>query len=235
MLDPSIAEGVTSLLQGVLKAGGTGAGLDIGRPAAAKTGTDDDFKNAWFSGYTPNLAASVWVGNPDSTIPMRAITVNGKKIPEVFGATLAGPIWQQAMKGALANQPIENFPAAPAAILQGPAITIPSLQGQDPKTAAATLTKLGLYPTVVATPVTSSEPAGKVEATNPAAGSKVYGGAIVTILVSNGIPLVVSPPASEPPSSQPPGSQSQSPITITGATSSPSASVTPSPTGTPSH
>jgi membrane peptidoglycan carboxypeptidase len=236
VLDPAIAEGVTSLLQGVLKTGGTGAGLDIGRPAAAKTGTDDDFKNAWFSGYTPNLAASVWVGNPDSTIPMRAITVNGKKIPEVFGATLAGPIWQQAMKGALANQPIENFPAAPSAILKGPAITIPSLQGQDPKTAAATLTKLGLYPTVVATPVTSSEPAGKVEATNPAAGTTVYGGAIVKILISNGIPLVVSsPPASEPPSSQPPGSQSPSPITITGGTPSPSASVTPSPTGTPSH
>ena len=83
--------------------GGTGFGLALGRPAAGKTGTDDDFKNAWFSGYTPNLASSVWVGNPDSTVPMRAITVNNKKYAEVFGATLSGPIWQLAMKGALAK------------------------------------------------------------------------------------------------------------------------------------
>src|SRR5450432_2940757 len=181
VLEPGIANGVTTLLQGVLKAGGTGAGLDIGRPAAAKTGTDDDFKNAWFSGYTPNLAASVWVGNPDSTVPMRAITVNNKKYPEIFGATLSGPIWQQAMKGALASQPIENFPNAPDLILRGPPLTIPNLQGQDPKAAAAALTKIGLYTTIVATPVTSSQPAGKVESTDPPAGTTVYGGALVKI------------------------------------------------------
>jgi membrane peptidoglycan carboxypeptidase len=231
VLDPAIAEGVTTLLQGVLKPGGTGAGLDIGRPAAAKTGTDDAFKNAWFSGYTPNLAASVWVGNPDSTVPMRAITVNNKKYPEVFGATLSGPIWQQAMKGALASQPIQNFPNAPDLILRGAPIKIPSLQGQDPKAAAAALTKLGLYPTIVATPVTSSEPAGKVEATDPVAGTTVYGGALVKILISNGIPLVVfsSPPASEPPNSQPPGSPGTTIIT----SGKPSPTATPSPSGKP--
>ncbi len=163
----------------------------------------------------------MWVGNPDSTVPMRAITVNNKKYPEIFGATLSGPIWQQAMKGALANQPIENFPNAPDAVLRGPPIKIPNLQGQDPKAAAAALTKLGLYPTLVATPVTSSEPAGKVEATDPVAGTTVYGGALVKILVSNGIPAVVlsSPPASEPPSSQVPGSPGT--INIGGGTPSP--------------
>ena len=61
----------------------------------------------------------MWVGNPDSTVPMRAITVNNKKYAEVFGATLPGPIWQLAMKGALANQPIQSFINPPDAVLHG--------------------------------------------------------------------------------------------------------------------
>ncbi|HEY5202207.1 MAG TPA: penicillin-binding protein [Acidothermaceae bacterium] len=241
VLDPTIAEGVTTLLQGVLAKGGTGYGLALGRPAAGKTGTDDEFKNAWFSGYTPNLASSVWVGNPDSTVPMRAITVNNKKYAEVFGATLPGPIWQLAMKGALANQPIQSFTNPPDVVLRGNAITIPNLQGQDPAAAAATLTKLGLSPAVDPTKVTSSQPLGKVESTVPAAGSTVYAGALVKLELSNGIPPFVSPPpasseppSSEPPSSQPPGSTSPSPITITGPTPTPTPPPgPPSPTSAP--
>jgi membrane peptidoglycan carboxypeptidase len=221
-----------------LAKGGTGYGLALGRPAAGKTGTDDAYKNAWFSGYTPNLASSVWVGNPDSTVPMQAITVNNKKYAFVYGATLPGPIWQLAMKGALLNQPIVSFQNPPDAVLRGPAITIPVLQGQDPAAAAAALTKLGLSPAVDPTKVTSSQPLGKVETTIPAAGTTVYAGALVKIELSDGVPPFVSPPpaSSEPPSSQPPGSQlpgSPSPITITGGTPSPTA--TPSPTSTPTH
>jgi membrane peptidoglycan carboxypeptidase len=238
VLDPTIAEGVTTLLQGVLSKGGTGYGLALGRPAAGKTGTDDEYKNAWFSGYTPNLASSVWVGNPDSTVPMQAITVNNKKYAFVYGATLPGPIWQLAMKGALANQPIVSFQNPPDAVLRGPAITIPNLQGLDPTAAAAALTKLDLSPAVDPTKVTSSQPLGKVETTIPAAGTTVYAGALVKIELSDGIPPFVSPPpaSSEPPSSQPPGSQlpgSPSPITITGGTPTPT--TTPSPTSTPTH
>jgi membrane peptidoglycan carboxypeptidase len=238
VLDPTIAEGVTTLLQGVLAKGGTGYGLALGRPAAGKTGTDDEFKNAWFSGYTPNLASSVWVGNPDSTVPMRAITVNNKKYAEVFGATLPGPIWQLAMKGALANQPQQSFTNPPDVVLRGNAITIPNLQGQDPAAAAATLTKLGLSPAVDPTKVTSSLPLGKVETTVPAPGTTVYAGALVKIELSNGIPPFVSPPASsEPPSSEPPSSQppgSPSTITITGGTPTPTPTPgPPSPTGAP--
>jgi len=239
VLDPTIAEGVTTLLQGVLAKGGTGYGLALGRPAAGKTGTDDAFKNAWFSGYTPNLASSVWVGNPDSTVPMRAITVNNKKYAEVFGATLPGPIWQLAMKGALANQPIQSFINPPDTVLRGNAITIPNLQGQDPTAAAATLTKLGLSPAVDPTKVTSSQPLGKVESTVPAAGTTVYAGALVKLELSNGIPPFVSPPpaSSQPPSSEPPSSPlpgSPSPITITGGTPTPTPTPgPPSPTGTP--
>ena len=228
VLDPGIADGVTTLLQGVLQPGGTGAGLGIGRPAAGKTGTDDDYKNAWFSGYTPNLAASVWVGNPDSTVPMRAITVNGKKYTQVFGATLPGPIWQQAMKNALLNQPIIPFQSAPDAVLRGPPITVPILTGQTAKAAAAALTALGLTAAVIPTTVQSSEPLGTVDSTDPAAGTTVYAGQIVKLTISNGIPIPVSsPPVSIPPGSQPPGSQ------IPGSPA-PGSTPTPTPTTTPS-
>ena len=243
VLDPSIAEGVTTLLQGVLAKGGTGYGLALGRPAAGKTGTDDAFKNAWFSGYTPNLASSVWVGNPDSTVPMQAITVNNKKYADVFGATLPGPIWQLAMKGALANQPIQSFINPPDAVLHGERVTIPNLQGEDPATAAAALTKLGLSPAVDPTKVTSTQPLGKVETTVPGPGASVYPATLVKIELSDGIPPFVSPPpaSSEPPSSEPPSSAvpgsptpgSPSPITITGGTPTPSVTPTPTPTGTP--
>jgi membrane peptidoglycan carboxypeptidase len=235
VLDPGIADGVTSLLEGVLQPGGTGAGLGIGRPAAGKTGTDDDYKNAWFSGYTPNLAASVWVGNPDSTTPMRAITVNGKKYTDVFGATLPGPIWQLAMKGALLNQPIIPIQSAPDIVLRGPPITIPLLAGQTAKAAAAALTKLGLTPALVPTTVQSSEPLGTVDSTDPPAGTTVYAGQIVKLTISSGIPIPVSsPPVSIPPGSQPPGSQLPgSPTPTPTPTPTGTASTTPSPTPKP--
>jgi membrane peptidoglycan carboxypeptidase len=236
VLDPGIADGVTTLLQGVLQPGGTGAGLGIGRPAAGKTGTDDNYKNAWFSGYTPNLAASVWVGNPDSTVPMRAITVNGKKYVDVFGATLPGPIWQQAMKNALLNQPILPFQSAPDAVLRGPPITVPLLAGQTAKAAAAALTALGLTPAVIPTTVQSSEPLGTVDSTDPVAGTTVYAGQIVKLTISNGIPIPVSsPPVSIPPGSQPPGSpppsSTASPTASASGTPTPTSTPTPTPTG----
>jgi len=233
VLDPGIANGVTSLLQHVLLPGGTGAGLDIGRPAAAKTGTDDDYKNAWFSGYTPNLAASVWVGNPDSTTPMRGITVNGKVLPRVFGATLPGPIWQLAMKGALANLPTETFQAAPDLVLRGPPITMPNVVGQDPVDATPTLTALGLVVTPIAgaTQVVSIQPQGKIDSTDPAAGTVVYAGQVVKLLISSGVPPA-PPTPTDIPGSLPPG---VSPSTSPSPSASASTTGTPSPTPTPSH
>ena len=206
VIDKDVANGVTSLLQGVLdQPGATGAGLGIGRPAAGKTGTDDDYKNGWFGGYTPNLAAAVWTGNPDSATPMRNITVNGKRYGEVFGATLAGQIWHQAMSNAVKTLPAETFVQPPDVTLHGETVSIPDVTGQDPTAATATLQKLGLDVSVDANQVSSDQPLGKVASTNPAAGAKVYAGTKVTIFVSNGTPPAPSgsPPASAPASGAP--------------------------------
>ncbi|MAS36931.1 MAG: penicillin-binding protein [Anaerolineaceae bacterium] len=77
---------------------GTNSALDIGRPAAAKTGTTTDFRDNWVMGYTPNLVVGVWVGNADNT-PMTDVT----------GVSGAGPIWNLFMRRVLAGQPEVAF------------------------------------------------------------------------------------------------------------------------------
>ena len=182
VLDPTIAEGVTTLLAGRVAKGGTGCGLALGRPAAGKTGTDDEFKNAWFSGYTPNLASSVWVGNPDSTMPMRAITVNNKNRRglrrDAARADLA------ARDEGCAGQPTDpKLPIRTGRRVARRADHDPRLAGQDPVDAAATLTEAGpVSPHRRATQVTSSQPPGKVDTTVPAAGTSVYAGQSVKML-----------------------------------------------------
>jgi membrane peptidoglycan carboxypeptidase len=70
-----------------------------GRPAAAKTGTTNDFRDAWTVGYTPELVAGVWVGNNDNS-----------EMIQVPGSLGAGPIWNGFMTRALAETPVHGFP-----------------------------------------------------------------------------------------------------------------------------
>jgi len=72
----------------------------LGRPAGGKTGTTNDFTDAWFIGFTPEITAGVWVGFDDKAVSL------GK--PET-GAIAALPIWLQFMQGALDGKPIEAF------------------------------------------------------------------------------------------------------------------------------
>jgi membrane peptidoglycan carboxypeptidase len=80
------------------------------RPAAGKTGTTDNSAAVWFVGYTPDMAASVWVGDPrgGQTHPMKNVRINGQYYGQVFGSTMTGPIWSDALRGAL-----EKVPATP--------------------------------------------------------------------------------------------------------------------------
>ncbi|HEX3705615.1 MAG TPA: transglycosylase domain-containing protein [Mycobacteriales bacterium] len=92
----------------VLQPGGTAYGRGLsGRPSAGKTGTTDNNTNAWFTGFTPQLCTSVWIGNVD-----REKTVSAGGVGEVFGGTLPAEVWQQMMNAALVNDPVVPFPAA---------------------------------------------------------------------------------------------------------------------------
>ncbi|MFD4349083.1 transglycosylase domain-containing protein [Streptomyces coelicoflavus] len=98
------ADTVNTLLQGVVDSGtGKKAGL-TDRESAGKTGTTDERKNAWFVGYTPNLSGAVWVGSASQQVQMKNITIGGVYHPLVFGGAVPGPIWKDAMTGALAGK-----------------------------------------------------------------------------------------------------------------------------------
>ena len=99
-LSPETAYVITNMLRGVVERG-TGQGAKaLGRPVAAKTGTTNDYSNAWFIGFTPRLATGVWVGydRPRSL---------GK---DETGSRVAVPIWTAYMGKILGDSPKEDFP-----------------------------------------------------------------------------------------------------------------------------
>ncbi len=102
------ADLVTSALQGVIEHG-TGVAAAIGRPAAGKTGTAQGFVDAWFCGYTPQLAACVWMGYRKGETPMHNI----EGYADVFGGSLPALIWHDFMASAMAKLPVKDF-AAPS-------------------------------------------------------------------------------------------------------------------------
>lgn len=91
---------ITSLLKSVIERGTGKAALELGRPAAGKTGTTDSFQDAWFIGYTPEMLTGVWIGF-DEKRPLGSGETGGK---------VAAPIWTAFMKAALGDRPIEDFP-----------------------------------------------------------------------------------------------------------------------------
>jgi membrane peptidoglycan carboxypeptidase len=102
-MSPNTAAILNTLLKGVVEDGtGQQAGLKD-RDNAGKTGTTDNRWAAWFVGYTSNLAGAVWVGGPSHNVSMTDITIGGVFHKEVFGADTPGPIWRDAMTGALAG------------------------------------------------------------------------------------------------------------------------------------
>ncbi len=105
-----IAEDVTyllaSMMEGVVQRGTAGQAKELGRPLAGKTGTTNDYTNAWFIGYSPSLVTGAWVGYDENRKPIGAKESGGK---------VALPIWIDFMKEALKDVPIEEFPV-PAGI-----------------------------------------------------------------------------------------------------------------------
>ena len=111
VVDEKDAAIITNMLESVIN-GGTGGNAAIGRPAAGKTGTTDDSKDAWFVGYTPDLVAAVWIGDDYGSETLHGIT--GGNTPAIM--------WGQFMANALANTPASDFSvpsSAQSAISEG--------------------------------------------------------------------------------------------------------------------
>jgi penicillin-binding protein 1A len=101
VVPPDVARTMVAMLEEVVQFGTGVRAKELGRPTGGKTGTTNDFTDAWYIGFTPQLTAGVWVGNDDKRISL------GKK---ETGARAALPIWLEFMQDATRNTPIENFP-----------------------------------------------------------------------------------------------------------------------------
>jgi penicillin-binding protein 1A len=101
VVSPEVARTMTAMLEEVIQFGTGIEAKALKRPAAGKTGTTQDYTDAWFIGFTPQVTAGVWVGYDDKQISL------GKK---ETGARAALPIWLEFMQNALAGMPVLEFP-----------------------------------------------------------------------------------------------------------------------------
>ena len=104
VIDPEVAAQADSILQKVVQYG-TGTAANIGRPQIGKTGTAQNYSDAWFVGAVPQLVAAVWVGYPEGQRSMCCT-----RIGTVFGGTWPAQIWNSFMTRATAGLPAESFP-----------------------------------------------------------------------------------------------------------------------------
>lgn len=208
-ISPSIAYATTQILKGVIS-GGTARRAYIGRPAAGKTGTTQDYRDAWFCGYTPQLACSVWMGyTPEK--PMR--NVHGIT---VFGGTFPAQIWAEFMKNALADKPVLDFKSAPAPKYTWkdewdiPEIEVPDFTGMTQAAAIALINELFTEyeeePKIeIAQAYSPDIAAGLVMSQTPAAGTTISPVDAISIVISKGKDPNAPPPPPEPPTPEPTG------------------------------
>jgi penicillin-binding protein 1A len=103
VISAGVAYTVTQILEQNMQYG-TGTGAYFGRPAAGKTGTTDNYADAWFCGFTPNLEATVWIGYPRGEVPM--LNVHGIA---VSGPTFPATIWKSFMVAAIGHKKPVDF------------------------------------------------------------------------------------------------------------------------------
>jgi membrane peptidoglycan carboxypeptidase len=118
VISRNVADAVTGVLTSVIDGpfnGRTGAAMSLpDRPAAGKTGSTNANAAIWFAGFTPQVAAAIWVGDPRGgfAYPMTNVTINGQYYSYVTGGQIPGPIWRDSMIAAHANltpKPFELF------------------------------------------------------------------------------------------------------------------------------
>jgi penicillin-binding protein 1A len=190
-IDEGVADTVTSVLQQVI-ARGTGTAAKEDFPVAGKTGTGEDYKNAWFCGYTTSLATAVWAGFPTSEIsmhpPATAITV--------YGGTWPARIWQEFMAVAAGAAPPGDFPIPPppsstttttlpstVPTVSDTLAAVPEVRGMSYTDAAQALAGAG-FRVARYDIVRAGVAPGAVVAQSPTGGSSAPGGAIVTVEVA---------------------------------------------------
>jgi penicillin-binding protein 1A len=183
MLPAAVAYAVDGVLQQVVDQG-TGVEARIGRPVAGKTGTTDNWADAWFVGGTPQLVSAVWVGYPSAETPM----VPPATPFHITGGTWPARVFQLFASAALSSTPVVDFPKPPsdaAAAIDGPVgITVDNVVGYPVAEATTQLGDDGFV--VTSTTVANGEyPPGYVVGESPPGGTSAPGGSTVVLQVSH--------------------------------------------------
>jgi penicillin-binding protein 1A len=183
---------VSSVLTQVIDRG-TGTAAKLDRPAAGKTGTGQDYTDAWFCGYTPDLATAVWVGFPQDdqtmmTPPRTRITV--------YGGTWPAQIWHQTMSAALSTRTPRAFvgptttttstvPVPTTAPAPRPPVIVPNVVGMTADAGTTVAQQAGL--SVARAPVVGTgQPPGTIVGQSPGSGASAPAGSTMTIEVEAG-------------------------------------------------
>ena len=163
---PETAYVITHMLRGVVERGTGQVAKALGRPIAAKTGTTNDYSNAWFIGFTPRLATGVWVGYDRPRSLGRDET----------GSRVAAPIWVAYMSKILGDAPKEDFPVPERVVSllvdEDPSgecarpVPMAFIKGSEPAAACAGVGQRRAQPAPAAPPATAP-------ATAPAAAAPV--------------------------------------------------------------
>ena len=189
VVDPSVVAAARQPLLKVPTAEGTAERANIERSQGGKTGTHQEYRDAWYVGFTPEYSTAVWVGFEGEQIPLRNVIINGRQYDRVFGGTVPAPIWAEYMKAILAEAPDAGFPPDPPGLelfLDPPLTRVPSVVGLTEQQARDRMSANLLHAAVQA--VGSLEPAGVVVAQGAAPGAKIPQGTGVLVQVSNGTP-----------------------------------------------
>lgn len=212
VMPQKVADGVNSVLSGVMDATGMPARIPGGYPQAGKTGTTDAHEAAWFDGYTPQAAGVAMIaadgGNSyfrgDKSRSIKGIRTSTGVYLNGSGGSDAGKIYRAAMAGALQGKPKTEFVAPTDEVRYGKLIKIPSTDGMTYPQAKAAILKAG-FRTKVWHVWDDSEP-GTYLGTDPE--GSAHAGAAVTLKISKG-PKPAPKPTYAPP--QPPQNQPNNP------------------------
>jgi membrane peptidoglycan carboxypeptidase len=202
VLTPYVASAVADVLKGVFGNGGTGAGLGLpGRPAGGKTGTTNNSAATWFSGFTPQYATSVWIGDlrGGQRYPLHGIEAYGHFIGTVYGRSVAGPIWQQLMTALHTGLPVQDFPAPSTTALTGLTPPVPDVVGLSRDSAITALLRAGYAVKIdpLDAPLDATLPVDTVAEQSPPAGAFAPYATTVVLTLTNGSETQVVIPTPE--------------------------------------